>query len=138
MHSIFFHRIISDVRRSLFQKSRCINLKTGSHILAVLLGYKKRAKQNASRLSYRIESLDFFDVPESLRGVSLLFLTDPHIGGNIDILAENISLQMHTLLDGVDPQKTIILHGGDFICESEGVHMTTEESFHTVAPQLFR
>lgn len=80
MGNILSSKNASHSEASLFQKSRSIILKVGSHILAIVLGYKKRAKQNARNLSYRTESLDFFDVPKSLRGVSLLFLTDPHIG----------------------------------------------------------
>ncbi len=137
MQSIFSHRILPDLRPSLFHKSLSVILKTGSHALATFLGYRKRAKKNANTLSYRTESLDFFDVSESLRGVSLLFLTDPHIGGNIDALATEISRHIHTLLGDAHPEKTLVLHGGDFVCSASGDGMTTETNFLEVSTKLF-
>jgi predicted MPP superfamily phosphohydrolase len=116
---------------------RSILFKRGSRILAVLLGYQKRARKNANQLLYRTEPVNLPDIPAALRGVRLLFLTDPHIGGTIDTRATQISREIQTLLAGGTPEKTIILHGGDFVCESGGTDMTTEKTFLDITSQLF-
>ncbi len=47
-----------------------------------------RARANAAGFSYRNESIPLQSIPEELHGVQLLFLTDPHIGGNIEWIGE--------------------------------------------------
>lgn len=89
-------------------------------------------------MQYRQELCDFDGFPEALRGVKILFLTDAHIGGNIDTLATEISTQIHILLDGADPQKTIILHGGDFVCSASGGGETSVDNYRAVSDHLFR
>lgn len=102
---------------TFFHRTRSRVFVTGSHLLAILLGYRRRARQNANQLLYRTESVRLPDIPAALQGVRLLFLTDPHIGGNIDARATQISLGIQTLLAGSTPLKTLVLHGGDFICD---------------------
>ncbi len=89
-------------------------------------------------MQYRQESCDFPGLPDVLKGVKLLFLTDAHIGGNIDTVATEISTQIHVLLDGADPHKTIILHGGDFVCSASGGGETSIDNYRTVSDHLFR
>jgi len=79
-------------------------------------GKRKKIQSGVNSLSYRTEHCDFSDIPEVLRDVKILFLTDPHIGGNIDGIATEISTHIHTLLDDAHPEKTLVVHGGDFVC----------------------
>lgn len=69
--------------------------------------------------------------------MKILFLTDPHIGGNIDTLATEISTHIHTLLEDAHPEKTLVVHGGDFVCSESGAGMTTEENFLGTSAKLF-
>lgn len=73
-----------------------------------------------------------------MRGVKILFLTDPHIGGSIDSVAIEISTHIHILLEDAHPEKTLVLHGGDFVCSEPGTGMTTEENFLDISAKLFR
>lgn len=130
--------ISQSVRLSLLQRSKSLILKIGCEVLLVLCGHKNKAKNGASSLQYKTLQCDLADIPEALRGVKLLFLTDPHIGGNIDAIAAETSTHIHTLLADAHPEKTIILHGGDFVCSEAGGYMTREEDFLAVSTQLFR
>lgn len=103
----------------------------------VISGKKKEAQQAANTLQYRREHCDFSDLPKALQDVKILFLTDPHIGGNIDTLAPEISKNIHTLLETSHPDKTIILHGGDFVCSETGGMTTSDDHFLSVSEQLF-
>ena len=87
---------------------------------------------------YKTEKIPLEGLPNSLQGVSLLYLTDPHIGGNIDTMAEEVSLGIHTLLKKTFPEKTLILHGGDFICGEESELSTSEKDVFENASLLFR
>ncbi len=89
-------------------------------------------------MQYRQENCDFSGFPDALKGVKLLFLTDPHVGGNIDTIATEVATQIHILLDGADPQKTIVLHGGDFVCSASGGGETSVENYRAVSKHLFR
>jgi predicted MPP superfamily phosphohydrolase len=123
---------------SLLQQSKALILKIGCEVFLVLSGRKNKAQKEAHALQYRTEVCDFEHIPEALRGVKILFLTDAHIGGNIDIIATEISTQIHVLLDGADPHKTIILHGGDFVCSASGGGETSADNYRAVSGQLFR
>lgn len=70
--------------------------------------------------------------PDALRGVKLLFLTDAHIGGNIDPIAREISSHIQLLLEDAHPEKTLIFHGGDFVCSE-----SQEADFLQVSTKLF-
>ena len=96
----------------------------------------KKSRIRASHVQYRRIHLGFSGLSD-LQWVSLLFLTDPHIGWNIDGMAEHISEGIHTLLGLTEPKKTFILHGGDFV-SGDGVPPTEQEHFFDVAPVLFR
>lgn len=87
---------------------------------------------------YKTEKIPLENLPDSLRGLSLLYLTDSHIGGNIDTMAEEVSSGIHTLLKKTLPEKTLILHGGDFICGEESELSTSEKDVFENASLLFR
>lgn len=77
------------------------------------------------------------NVPGDLKDMSLLFLTDPHIGGSIDEIVPEVTEGMKNLLEGSDPRKTLILHGGDFICGHSGTCSSGGQSTTEVATELF-
>jgi hypothetical protein len=87
---------------------------------------------------YKTEKIPLENLPNSLQGLSLMYLTDPHIGGNIDTMAEEVSLGIHGMLKKTLPQKTLILHGGDFICGEESELSTSEKNIFENASLLFR
>lgn len=96
------------------------------------------AHNNANQIQYIHEGIPL-RVPEALSGLRMVFLTDPHIGGNIDMLAADISTQLHILLSGWTPQNTLILHGGDWVCCQTHVNNATpRDSMRKVTPVLFR
>ncbi len=96
-----------------------------------------RARANAAGFSYRNESIPLQSIPEELHGVQLLSLTDPHIGGNIDSLAAEIHRNTKKLLEHSDPEKTLVLHGGDFICGQWTDLAKSERNAFDVADILF-
>ncbi len=96
-----------------------------------------RARANAAGFSYRQEKISLKNIPEVLHDVHLLFLTDPHIGGNIDSLALEINNNTRQLLEHSDPAKTLILHGGDFICGQWTDPTKSERNAFDVADILF-
>lgn len=98
----------------------------------------KRGRKNAATMLYRKEQIQLENLPSSLQGLSLLFLTDPHIGGNIDTMVEKVSQGIHSLIQDTDPDKTIILHGGDFICGEESELSTSEKDVFENSSLLFR
>ena len=100
-----------------------------------LLG--KVGKNNANKMLFRKEQVKLHHIPSELAGVSFLFLTDPHIGGNIDAIASEVSAGIHTLLQSHDPRKTFILHGGDFICGDGGIGSKSVDDITSVASSLF-
>ncbi len=71
-------------------------------------------------MQYRHEQCHLSGLPDALRDVKILFLTDPHIGGNIDTIATEVATHIQLLLEGTDPHKTLVLHGGDFVCSASG------------------
>ncbi len=81
-------------------------------------GYTLRqAHTNAWDIQYRHEKIPL-TLPPELARMKILFLTDPHIGGNIGAIAYDVGLKTRSLLEGDDPTETIILHGGDFVSRS--------------------
>jgi len=102
-----------------------------------MFGARKQAKRNAQKIIYKTEKLHFSYVPPALRGTHLLFLTDMHIGGDIDEIATQISVDIRTVLKYANTEKTIILHGGDFVCGEHEGNMTSEKNFLDIAPHLF-
>lgn len=67
-----------------------------------------------------------------------MYLTDPHVGGNIDSMVEDVSLGIHALIKQSKPEKTLILHGGDFICGEESELSTSEKDVFENSSLLFR
>lgn len=122
----------------LLHRARSLLFKTGSQILMILLGYRGRAHRNAHHLTYRIEPVHLLGIPTALQWTHLLFLTDPHIGGNIDTQVADISREIQSLLTGSLPEKTLILHGGDFVCEWGGAEETSKTTFFDNIPKLFQ
>lgn len=114
---------------SLLRKTQALVLKIACELLMVISGKKKEAQQAANTLQYRTEHCDFSDLPKALQDVKILFLTDPHIGGNIDTLASEISKNIHILLETSHPNKTMIVHGGDFVCSETGGMTTSDDHF---------
>jgi hypothetical protein len=98
----------------------------------------KRGRKNAATMIYKTEKIPLENLPDSLQGLSLVYLTDPHIGGNIDTMAEEVSLGIHSMLKKTLPEKTLILHGGDFICGEEAELSTSEKDVFENASLLFR
>ncbi len=123
---------------SLFVRIRSLILKVGCEVCLTLTGQKKKAKKCAQSIQYRQESCDFSGLPDALRGVKLLFLSDPHIGGNIDMIATDISTHIHLLLDGANPRKIVVLHGGDFVCSASGGVETSVDRYCAISEHLFR
>jgi predicted MPP superfamily phosphohydrolase len=46
-------------------------------------------------------------------------------------------MQIHALLDGANPHKTLVLHGGDFVCSSLGDTDSAVDVYQTVLDHLF-
>jgi len=130
-------RDLSESNISLFGRAKALILRVGCDVCLTLTGQKSTAKKSAHALWYRQETCDLDGLPEALQGVKILFLTDPHIGGNIDTLATDISTHIHILLEDAHPEKTLVLHGGDFVCSEPGAGMTTEENFLDISTKLF-
>lgn len=66
-------------------------------------------------MTFRHEKVLLSGIPEALRGVSLLFLTDPHIGGDIDRRIHKISTGLDAFLSLHQTDKMFVCHGGDFM-----------------------
>jgi|GEM_PF-2744176 len=131
-------RVVSESFDTLFERTKTLLLKVGCEVFLTLFGQKQKARTSAKSLHYRQEACHFTDLPEALRGFKILFLTDPHIGGNIDTIATEISIEIHCLLDGCDVRKTIVLHGGDFVCSTSGSIETSFDTYHDISSQLFQ
>lgn len=89
------------------------------------------------KVHIRREPLKFF----WLRGfawLSLLFLTDPHIWGDIDHISDTVWEELDRLIWHEKKENVIILHGGDFV-SSEWKHQDrlAFENFAQVAQKLF-
>ena len=54
------------------------------------------------------------------------------------MMIEEVSLGIHTLLKKTIPEKTAILHGGDFICGEESALSTSEKDVFENSSLLFR
>jgi predicted MPP superfamily phosphohydrolase len=63
-------------------------------------------------------------------------LADPHIGGSIDAIVPEVVEGMNILLQDTNAQKTLIMHGGDFICGHSGTHTATSD-ITDIAGKLF-
>ena len=96
----------------------------------------KIGQQNTKKMFFHTEEIPL-DVPRGLRGTTLLFLTDPHIGGSIDAIIPEVNAGMKQLLMDTDPTKTLILHGGDFISGHSGTFSPTGPDITKVASELF-
>jgi len=70
-------------------------------------------------------------------GVSLLFLTDPHIGGSIDHIAAQTAHGIQMLLASARKETTLVLHGGDFVSAHGTKKTLSFEHFVEVAKKLF-
>jgi predicted MPP superfamily phosphohydrolase len=125
-------RVASAPTLSLYQRIRALILKVWCEVCLTLTGQKEKAKKCAQSMQFREESCDFLGLPDTLQGVKLLFLTDAHIGGNIDTVAAEISTHIHVLLGDARPKKTLVLHGGDFVCSE-----VEEAEFLEVSTKLF-
>lgn len=95
----------------------------------------KRGRWNAKKMYFHKQPVPF-EVPSDLHGLSLLFLADPHMGGSIDTIVPEVIEGMNVLLSETDPEKTCIMHGGDFICGHSGTHTATSE-ITEIAGRLF-
>lgn len=114
---------------------RVLKIIIGTFSFTPLIG--KLGRKNAKKMQFRTEPVGLHSIPESLRGSSFLFMTDPHIGGNIDEIAHHVSDGIRGMLRAADAEKTFILHGGDFICGDSSVYSTSEEDITEVASTLF-
>lgn len=117
-------------------KIKVLQIFIGTFARVPLVG--KRGRKNAATMVYKTEKIPLENLPDSLQGLSLMYLTDPHIGGNIDTMVEEVSLGIHTQLKKTLPEKTLILHGGDFICGEDGELSTSEKDVFENASLLFR
>ncbi len=117
-------------------KIKVLQIFIGTFARVPLVG--KRGRKNAATMLYKTEKIPLENLPSSLRGLSLLYLTDPHIGGNVDAMVEEVSLGIHALLKKTHPERTLILHGGDFICGEEAELSTSEKDVFENASLLFR
>ena len=87
-------------------------------------------------MQFKTEKVDLSGIPSALQDTSFLFMTDPHIGGNIDDIAPSVSEGIRWLLHGRETDRTFILHGGDFICGDSSVYSTSEQDITEVADTL--
>lgn len=53
------------------------------------------------------------------------------------MIATEISTHIHTLLEDAHPAKTLVVHGGDFVCSETGGMTTSDDHFLSVSEQLF-
>ena len=90
-------------------KMRVLKIFVGTFSLTPLVG--RRGKNNAKKMLFRQEKISLLHVPRALSGTSFLFLTDPHIGGNIDRMTGEVAHGIARLLKGRKKEKTFILHG---------------------------
>lgn len=90
-------------------------------------------KYNAAHPLFSQEKIPL-TLPEELRWMTILFPTDMHIGGNIDSMAKTVGIKMNLLLSGSDPEKTLVLHGGDFI--SKKPDETPLKKMYAISPLL--
>lgn len=90
-------------------------------------------KYNAEHPLFSEEKIPLM-LPEELRWMTILFPTDIHINGNIDSMAKTVGMKMNLLLSGSDPEKTLILHGGDFVCKRPDE--TPLKSIYEISPLL--
>ena len=97
-------------------------------------GLLYRANSNARNIQFRQEKIPWLP-PQELQWMKILFLTDPHIGGNIDNIADEVGRKTHSLLEGHDPKKIIILHGWDFV--SRRPHETSLTAVYKNSPLLY-
>lgn len=70
-------------------KMRVLKICIGTFSRTPLLG--KRGKKNAKLMQFKTEKVDLSGIPSALQDTSFLFMTDPHIGGNIDDIAPSVS-----------------------------------------------
>lgn len=99
--------------------------------------FGKRFRHNASAVHFRREPIKFFGF-HGFEGVSFLFISDLHIGGNIDHIADHISQGIHGLLKHAHSEHTYVLHGGDFISSIGKREHLSYEHFTHIATKLFR
>ena len=64
---------------------RVLKIFIGTFSRTPLVG--KRGRKNAEKMQFKTEKIELRDIPSALQGTSFLFMTDPHIGGNIDDMA---------------------------------------------------
>lgn len=60
-------------------KMRTFFLQKGCEVLLMLMGQKKRAKKSANSVKIREEVCQFERLPDALKSLKILFLTDAHI-----------------------------------------------------------
>lgn len=89
-------------------KLRLLKITMGMVFRTPVVG--KRGKKNAKKMFFHTQKIPL-DVTPQLQGMSLLFLTDPHIGGSIDAMVPEVTEGITNLLQNTDPGKTLVLHG---------------------------
>jgi predicted MPP superfamily phosphohydrolase len=121
------------IKQSSPTRRRILQLFSGMSLMSG--GIWAYGHSEANSISYRQESINM-GVPE-LDGFKILFPTDVHIGGNINAIARQVGLGMHTLLDGAHSKNTVIIHGGDFVSKRAYMPATTKEDMKKHAPHIF-
>lgn len=111
-------------------------LLAAMRVFARLPGIGKQSRSHASQIVFRREPVRFFGL-SGFEGISLLYLTDPHIGGNIDAIAHETSHAIQMLLANAAKETTIVLHGGDFMSSNGHPKALSFENFVHVGQKLF-
>lgn len=122
--------------KRFLRKIKSITLLVWLRVFAMIPGLGKKYRQRASHIHFRREPVRFFWIHE-FSGVSLLFLTDPHIGWSIDAIAAQTAHGIQTLLASTNKETTIVLHGGDFVSAHGTEKSLSFEHFVEVAKKLF-
>lgn len=122
--------------KSPFRKIKSITLLWWLRVFALIPGIGKKARRRASHIHFRHEPVKFFWL-QGFEGISLLFLTDPHIGGSIDHIAAQTAHGIQMLLASAKKETTIVLHGGDFVSAHWAKKNLSFEHFVEIAKKLF-
>lgn len=122
--------------KRFLRKIKSTTLLVWLGVFAMIPGIGKKPRQRASHIHFRHEPVKFFGLHE-FSGLSLLFLTDPHIGWSIDAIAAQTAHGIQMLLANAKPETTIVLHGGDFVSAHGTKKTLSFEHFVEVAKKLF-